>query len=257
MSDVGASGVTTTKELQGAVNDPSCRENAAESTSSPRSSAAPVVSEEVCQSIKKGMRIISDIEQTRADGMVFKFELDLMYEVKCCTSQVLRCFDAVDISSCLFDLNPRVLLLGLPCRLASVCVSTALTCHDRIANWRRCRCSRSTLDRLAKLTELLTTVSPLCPNPALQFKETQANDKMCVVLCQSRTFPPQAFGCVQVAPSWSLARTSRAEPMQIPELVGTVKVKCTHVTIDSGHEREHFMHTNTIYPLKMFLRTVG
>lgn len=40
-----------------------------------------LVSEEVCESIEKGMRIISDIEQTRADGMVFKFELDLMYEV--------------------------------------------------------------------------------------------------------------------------------------------------------------------------------
>ncbi|CAN0209886.1 unnamed protein product [Ectocarpus sp. 6 AP-2014] len=38
-----------------------------------------VVSGEVCESIKKGMRIISDIEKTRADGMVFKFELDLMY----------------------------------------------------------------------------------------------------------------------------------------------------------------------------------
>lgn len=50
-----------------------------------RSSAASpgaVVSEEVCQSIGKGMRIISDMEQTRADGMVFKFELDLMYEVR-------------------------------------------------------------------------------------------------------------------------------------------------------------------------------
>ena len=33
------------------------------------------------QSIAKGMQIISDIEQTRADGIVFKFELDLMYEV--------------------------------------------------------------------------------------------------------------------------------------------------------------------------------
>lgn len=33
------------------------------------------------QSITKGMQIISDIEQTRADGIVFKFELDLMYEV--------------------------------------------------------------------------------------------------------------------------------------------------------------------------------
>lgn len=43
--------------------------------------SSPVVSEEVCQSIKKGMRIISDIEQTRADGMVFNFELDLMYAV--------------------------------------------------------------------------------------------------------------------------------------------------------------------------------
>eukprot|EP00904_Undaria_pinnatifida_P003552 jgi/Undpi1/13198/HiC_scaffold_8.g02860.m1 len=42
---------------------------------------SPVVSEEVCESIEKGMRIISDIEQTRADGMVFKFELDLMYEL--------------------------------------------------------------------------------------------------------------------------------------------------------------------------------
>lgn len=41
-----------------------------------------VSSEEVCESIKKGMRIISDIEQTRADGMVFKFELDLMYQVR-------------------------------------------------------------------------------------------------------------------------------------------------------------------------------
>ncbi|CAN0378719.1 unnamed protein product, partial [Ectocarpus sp. 13 AM-2016] len=40
---------------------------------------AAVVSGEVCESIKKGMRIISDIEKTRADGMVFKFELDLMY----------------------------------------------------------------------------------------------------------------------------------------------------------------------------------
>lgn len=41
-----------------------------------------VVSGEVCESIKKGMRIISDIEKTRADGMVFKFELDLMYAVR-------------------------------------------------------------------------------------------------------------------------------------------------------------------------------
>lgn len=41
-----------------------------------------VSSEEVCESIKKGMRIISDMEQTRADGMVFKFELDLMYQVR-------------------------------------------------------------------------------------------------------------------------------------------------------------------------------
>lgn len=41
-----------------------------------------VVSGEVCESIKKGMRIISDIEKTRADGMVFKFEVDLMYAVR-------------------------------------------------------------------------------------------------------------------------------------------------------------------------------
>lgn len=40
-----------------------------------------VVSDEVRQTLEKGMRIISDIEQTRPDGMVFKFELDLMYEV--------------------------------------------------------------------------------------------------------------------------------------------------------------------------------
>lgn len=41
-----------------------------------------VVSEKVCQSIERGMRIINDIEQTRADGMVFKFEMDLMYAVR-------------------------------------------------------------------------------------------------------------------------------------------------------------------------------
>lgn len=42
---------------------------------------ADVVSEEVCQSIKKGMKIVSDVEQTRADGTCFKFEVDLMYAV--------------------------------------------------------------------------------------------------------------------------------------------------------------------------------
>lgn len=40
-----------------------------------------VVSDEVRQTLEKGMRIISDIEQTRPDGVVVKFELDLMYEV--------------------------------------------------------------------------------------------------------------------------------------------------------------------------------
>lgn len=42
---------------------------------------ADVVSEEVCQSIKKGMKIVSAVEQTRADGTCFKFEVDLMYAV--------------------------------------------------------------------------------------------------------------------------------------------------------------------------------
>lgn len=42
---------------------------------------ADVVSEEVCQSIKKGMKIVSDVEQTRADGTCFKFDVDLMYAV--------------------------------------------------------------------------------------------------------------------------------------------------------------------------------
>lgn len=42
---------------------------------------ADVVSEEVCESIKKGMKIVSDVEQTRADGTRFKFEVDLMYAV--------------------------------------------------------------------------------------------------------------------------------------------------------------------------------
>lgn len=46
------------------------------------SSSSAVVTEEVKQTLEKGMRIISDIEQTRADGMVFKFEMDLMYEVR-------------------------------------------------------------------------------------------------------------------------------------------------------------------------------
>lgn len=40
-----------------------------------------LVSEEVKETLGKGMRIISDIEQTRPDGIVFKFEVDLMYEV--------------------------------------------------------------------------------------------------------------------------------------------------------------------------------
>lgn len=42
---------------------------------------AVVVSDEVRQTLEKGMRIIGDIEKTRPDGMVFKFELDLKYEV--------------------------------------------------------------------------------------------------------------------------------------------------------------------------------
>lgn len=45
-------------------------------------SSSPVMTKEVKQTLEKGMRIISDIEQTRADGMVFKFEMDLMYEVR-------------------------------------------------------------------------------------------------------------------------------------------------------------------------------
>lgn len=39
------------------------------------------MSGEVRQTLEKGMRIISDIEQTRTDGMKVKFELDLMYEL--------------------------------------------------------------------------------------------------------------------------------------------------------------------------------
>lgn len=44
--------------------------------------SSEVVSDEVKRKLEKGMRIISDIEQTRPDGMMFKFELDLMYEVR-------------------------------------------------------------------------------------------------------------------------------------------------------------------------------
>ena len=40
-----------------------------------------VPTKELRQSIAKGMQIISEIEQAREDGMVFKFEMDLMYEV--------------------------------------------------------------------------------------------------------------------------------------------------------------------------------
>lgn len=52
-----------------------------EGAASAKGEKEAVVSEEVCQSIKKGMRIVSEVEQTRADGTVFKFELDLMYAV--------------------------------------------------------------------------------------------------------------------------------------------------------------------------------
>ena len=54
---------------------------ASAAAASAKEDKADVVSEEVCQSIKKGMKIVSDVEQTRADGTCFKFEVDLMYAV--------------------------------------------------------------------------------------------------------------------------------------------------------------------------------
>lgn len=43
--------------------------------------SSAVISDGVKRSLERGMQILSDIEQTQPDGTVFKFEVDLMYEV--------------------------------------------------------------------------------------------------------------------------------------------------------------------------------
>ncbi|CAM9272845.1 unnamed protein product [Discosporangium mesarthrocarpum] len=45
------------------------------------SASATEIASELKKKLKKGMRIISELEQARDDGLVFKFEGDLMYEL--------------------------------------------------------------------------------------------------------------------------------------------------------------------------------
>lgn len=82
-SVVSPSGVVEDLERMGIKSSgaKSSSESEGATTAGAREDKADVVSEEVCQSIKKGMKIVSDVEQTRADGTCFKFEVDLMYAV--------------------------------------------------------------------------------------------------------------------------------------------------------------------------------
>lgn len=84
MNEANGSGVApavVVEDVRESIEGMEVKGSGPEGATGAKEGKADVVSEEVCQSIKKGMRIVSDVEHTRTDGMVFKFELDLMYAV--------------------------------------------------------------------------------------------------------------------------------------------------------------------------------
>lgn len=126
------------------------------------------VSEEVCQSIEKGMKLISDIEQTRADGMVFKFELDLMYEV----SAPIDSFDFP--SACLSIPKPNPFLRGC-CTYVLLLLLSVLGGGGVAAALRGLRSSQRSYRRATGAISALSSHAAL-PSRWLRYYSAPAHD---------------------------------------------------------------------------------